>query len=36
MKLYACTKFHENIDDRFKVTEWIRFLKLLTSKGHYS
>ena len=21
MKLYACTKFHENIDDRFKVTE---------------
>ena len=36
MKLYACTKIHENIDDRFKVIEWIRFLKLLISKGHYS
>ena len=36
MKLYACTKFHENIDDRFTVIEWIRFLKVLISKGHYS
>ena len=25
MKLYICSKFHENIDDRFKVIEWIRF-----------
>ena len=24
-KLYICSKFHENIDDRFKVIEWIRF-----------
>ena len=36
MKLYACTKFHENIDDRFKLIKWIRFLKLLISKGYYS
>ena len=25
MKLYFCSKFHENINDRFKVIEWIRF-----------
>ena len=25
MKLYICSKFHENIDDRSKVIEWIRF-----------
>ena len=25
MKLYICSKFHENIDDHFKVKEWIRF-----------
>ena len=25
MKLNICSKFHENIDDRFKVIEWIRF-----------
>ena len=23
MKLYICSKFHENIDDRFKLIEWI-------------
>ena len=23
MKLNICSKFHENIDDRFKVIEWI-------------
>ena len=36
MKPYTCCKFHENIDDRFKVIEWIRFLKLIISKGHLS
>ena len=25
MKLYFCSKFHENIDDCFKVIEWIGF-----------
>ena len=25
MKLYIYSKFHENIDDHFKVIEWIRF-----------
>ena len=25
MKLYVCSKFHENIDDCFTVIEWIRF-----------
>ena len=25
MKLYICSKFHENTDDRFKVIEWIQF-----------
>ena len=25
MKLYICSKFHENIDGNFKVIEWIRF-----------
>ena len=25
MKLYMCSKFHENFDDRFKVIEWIQF-----------
>ena len=25
MKLYTCSKFHENIDDCFKVIEWIGF-----------
>ena len=25
MKYYICSKFRENIDDRFKVIEWIRF-----------
>ena len=25
MKLNICTKFRENVDDRFKVIEWIRF-----------
>ena len=25
MKLYICSKFHENIDARFKVIEWKRF-----------
>ena len=25
MKLYICSTFHENIDDRFKVTEWTQF-----------
>ena len=24
MKLYICSKFHENIDDCFKIKEWIR------------
>ena len=28
MKLYICSKFHENIDGRFKVIEWIQFLNL--------
>ena len=23
IKLYVCSKFHENIDDCFKVIEWI-------------
>ena len=25
MKLYICSKFHENMEDSFKVIEWIRF-----------
>ena len=25
MKLYICSKFHESIDDHFKVIEWTRF-----------
>ena len=25
MKLYICSKFHENIDNQFKVIEWIQF-----------
>ena len=25
IQLYIRSKFHENIDDRFKVIEWIRF-----------
>ena len=25
MKLYICSKFHENIDDHFKVIAWIGF-----------
>ena len=25
IKLSICSKFHENIDDRFKVLEWIGF-----------
>ena len=25
MTLCICSKFHGNIDDRFKVIEWIRF-----------
>ena len=25
MKLYICLKFHENIEDRCKVIEWIQF-----------
>ena len=25
IKLYIFSKFHENINDHFKVTEWIRF-----------
>ena len=25
VKLYICSTFHENIKDRFKVLEWIRF-----------
>ena len=25
VNLHICSKFHENIDDRFKVIEWIRF-----------
>ena len=25
IKLHICSKFHENIDDRFKVIGWIRF-----------
>ena len=25
IKLYICSNFHENIDDRFKVIKWIRF-----------
>ena len=25
IKLNICSKFHENIDNRFKVIEWIRF-----------
>ena len=36
VKLYICSKFHENIDDHFKVTEWTQLLKLIISKGHYS
>ena len=24
MKLYFCSKFYENIDDHFKVIEWIQ------------
>ena len=31
LRLYICTKFHENIDDRFKVIVWTQF-----SKGHNS
>ena len=25
VKLFICSKFQENIDDRFKVIEWIEF-----------
>ena len=25
VKLFICSKFHENINDRFKVIEWIEF-----------
>ena len=35
IKLYICSKFHENIHDHFKVIELIRFLKLIISMGHY-
>ena len=35
VKLYICSKFHENVDDRleFRVD---RILKFIISKGHYS
>ena len=36
MKLYICIKFHESIDDRFKVNKVNTILKLIISKGHYS
>ena len=35
MKFYICSKLHKNIDDRFKVIEWIHF-ELIIPKGHYS
>ena len=25
VQLYICSKVHENIDDRLKVIDWIRF-----------
>ena len=34
MKLYICSKLHENIDDRFKVIERIKF-ETNNFKGHY-
>ena len=34
-KLYICSKFHENIDDRF-INRVDTILKLIILKGHYS
>ena len=36
MEVYICTKFHENIHEGNKVTEWTQFSKEKLQKGHNS